>query len=68
MSNVTNTNLSEKRTKEEWYKFINSEVVNFLAANNLDKIIVDDGYGQKATIRINKNGEYKIQITSSETL
>jgi hypothetical protein len=71
MSNVNvtlNQNLTGKKTKEEWYKFINSDVINFLVANNLDKITVDDGCGQKAVIRINKNGEYKIQITSSETL
>lgn len=67
--NVTvNPNLMGKKTKEEWHKFINSDVLNFLVANNLDKITVDDGCGQKATIRINKNGEYKVQITSSETL
>jgi len=57
-----------KMTKDEFYKFVHSDVVNFLAANNLDKIVIDDGCGQKASIRINKNGEYKVQITSSETL
>lgn len=67
--NVTlNTKTVNKKTREEWYKFVNSDVVNFLAANGLDKITVDDGCGQKATIKINKNGEYKIQITSSETI
>lgn len=71
MSNMNvalNTKTVNKKTREEWYKFVNSDVVNFLAANGLDKITVDDGCGQKATIKINKNGEYKIQITSSETI
>lgn len=67
MQNADNVQ-SNKMTKEEFYKFVHSDVVNFLAANNLDKIIIDDGFGQKASIRINKNGEYKVQITSSETL
>lgn len=68
---MSDTNLNAqvgKKSKEEWYKFVNSDVVNFLANNCLDKITVDDGCGQKATIKINKNGEYKVQITSSETL
>lgn len=65
---VPQVNANNKMTKDQFYKFVHSEVVNFLASNGLDKIQVDDGCGNKASIRIDKNGEYKVQITSAETV
>lgn len=56
------------KNKEEWEKFTHADVMNFMAVHNLQKIIVDDGSGKKATIRRGAQGEFKIQIVSQETL
>ena len=55
-------------TKEQWDAFVKGELMNFLVANHIEKITVDDGAGKKAVVKINRNGEYKVQITSNETL
>jgi hypothetical protein len=55
-------------TKEQWDTFVKGEVMNFLVVNHIEKITVDDGAGKKAVVKINRNGEYKVQITSNETL
>ncbi|MFW6007658.1 MAG: hypothetical protein ACOCP8_00215 [archaeon] len=55
-------------TKEEWEKFIKADVMNFMAANNLEKIQVCDGAGKKGDIKRNNNGEFKLKITAEETL
>lgn len=65
---MNNTSTGTKMTKEEFYKFVHSDLVNFLVANGLDKITVDDGFGQKASVRITADGSYKVQVTSSETV
>ena len=56
------------KSKEEWDSFVKSELVNFLVEHHIEKIIVDDGAGKKGVVKINSNGEYKVQITSNETL
>ena len=56
------------KNNNEWEAFIKSEVVNFLATHGLNKIVVDDGCGKKGNIRIGSNGEYKIQVVTSDTM
>ena len=53
-------------TNDEWRAFANGTLTSFLIANNLVKITVDDGNGKKATVKINKNGEYVTSYTMSE--
>lgn len=63
--NSTNTALM---TKEQFDAFVKSTCVNFIVGNNLEKITVEDGTGRKGQVKINKNGEYIVQITSKEVL
>jgi len=55
-------------SKEQWDNFVKGDVLVFLAKHNLQKIMIDDGAGKRGVIRINNNGEHKVQITSNETL
>lgn len=55
-------------TKEEWDEFTKSKVINFLVTNGLQKITLEDGTGKKSVVNIGSNGEYKVMITSKETL
>lgn len=59
---------SELKNKESWEGFIKGDVLNFLIGHNLQAITVDDGAGKKGIIKKTASGEYKVQITSNETL
>jgi hypothetical protein len=56
------------KTKEQWDTFVKSDLLNFLVANNLQKLTVDDGSGKKGVIKVSSAGEFKIQITNNETM
>lgn len=60
--------LTQGYTNSEWEIFVKGELLAFMTANNIEKITVDDGCGKKARISRNKNGEYKVNITSAETM
>lgn len=60
--------IPEIKNKESWEGFIKGDVLNFLIQHNLQAITVDDGAGKKASIKITSSGDYKVQITSNETL
>ena len=55
-------------TKEQFDSFVKSTCTGFMASHNLEKITVEDGTGRKGQVKINKNGEYIVQITSKEVL
>lgn len=59
---------SELKNKENWEGFIKGDVLNFLIGHNLQAITVDDGAGKKGIIKRTASGDYKVQITSNETL
>ncbi|MEG6586244.1 hypothetical protein [Dendrosporobacter sp. 1207_IL3150] len=58
----------ELKNKENWEGFIKGDVLNFLIGHNLQAITVDDGAGKKGIIKRTASGDYKVQITSNETL
>lgn len=55
-------------TKENWESFVKGAVLSFLMEHNLQSITVDDGAGKKGIIKKNSSGDFKVQITSNETL
>lgn len=55
-------------SKEQWDTFVKGTVLNFLVQHNLNKVTIDDGAGKKGVIKLASTGEYKIQITSNETM
>jgi hypothetical protein len=64
-------NLEEETTilnKENWEGFVKGAVLSFLIEHNLQSITVDDGAGKKGIIKRNSSGDFKVQITSNETL
>lgn len=56
------------KNKVSWEGFVKGDVLNFLINNNLQTISVDDGAGKKGSIKVTSSGDYKVQITSNETL
>lgn len=55
-------------TSSEWENFVKGDVVNFLVKYDLQSIQVADGAGKKGKVSVNSNGQYKVQVTSSETM
>ena len=48
--------------------FVKGDLLNYMQKNNLSGIVINDGAGKKGVIRLNAKGEYKVSITSNETL
>jgi hypothetical protein len=55
-------------TKDNFDAFVKSDVVNFMVAHSLQKITIEDGTGRKGVVKVNKDGEYVVQVTSKEVL
>lgn len=62
---IDNTAIMDQK---QFNSFVKSSVTAFMGSHNLEKITVEDGTGRKATVKINKNGEYVVQITSKEVI
>lgn len=57
-----------KRERKDWVGFVESEAVNFLTLNEIDKLTLDDGAGNKAKLSRRKDGSVYVECTSSNVL
>ena len=48
--------------------FVESDVVNFLQLNDIEKMTIDDGEGNKARLTRRKDGSVYVECTSSNVL
>jgi len=58
----------EKRDRRSWVAFVESDVVNFLQLNDLEKVTLDDGAGNKAKLTRRKDGSVHVECTSTNVL
>ena len=58
----------EKRDRKNWVGFVESDVVNFLCLNDIEKMTLDDGEGNKAKLTRRKDGSVYVECTSSNVL
>ncbi len=58
----------EKRDRKNWVAFVESDVVNFLALNDIEKMTIDDGEGNKAKLARRKDGSVYVECTSANVL
>ena len=63
-----NVTLKVGYTNEEWDTFVKGKLLLFMTENDIEKIQVDDEYRKKGKIAKNANGEFKVSITSNDTL
>jgi len=54
--------------KVNWPGFIESDVVKFMIDNELEKLVIEDGRGNKAKLARQKNNEIKVESTSTTLL
>lgn len=59
---------SEKRDRKSWVGFVESDVVNFVQLNDIEKMTIDDGEGNKAKITRRKDGSFYVECTSASVL
>lgn len=57
-----------KRDRKNWVSFVESDVVNFLSLNEIEKMTIDDGQGNKAKLTRRKDGSVYVECTSSNVL
>ncbi len=58
----------EKRDRKNWVAFVESDAVNFLMHNDIGKMTLDDGEGNKAKLLRRKDGSVYVECTSSNVL
>ena len=58
----------EKRDRKNWVGFVESDAVNFLTLNDIEKLTLDDGEGNKAKLTRRKDGSVYVECTSSNVL
>lgn len=57
-----------KRDRKSWVGFVESDVVNFVQLNGIEKMTMDDGEGNKAKITRRKDGSFYVECTSASVL
>ncbi|MDD3335050.1 MAG: hypothetical protein PHI98_05965 [Eubacteriales bacterium] len=57
-----------ERDRKNWVAFVESDVVNFLTLNDIEKMTIDDGAGNKAKLTRRKDGSVFVECTSSNVL
>ena len=55
----------EKRGRKDWVGFVESDAVNFLVLNGIEKMTLDDGEGNKAKLLRRKDGSVLVECASS---
>lgn len=58
----------EKRDRKDWVGFVESDAVNFLMLNGIEKMTLDDGEGNKAKLNRRKDGSVFVECTSSNVV
>jgi hypothetical protein len=66
LSKGDKTILEEK--KVNWAGFVETTIVNFFQANELEKLPLEDGKGNKAKLTKQKDNVIKVEYTSTTTL
>jgi len=62
------THEKTKRDRKNWVAFVESDAVNFLTLNDIEKMTIDDGEGNKAKLTRRKDGTVYVESTSSNVL
>ena len=65
---MTEGKTKDKMTRKNWVAFVESDVVNFLTLNEIEKMTIDDGSGNKAKLTRRKDGSVFVECTSSNVL
>ena len=62
------SNEKEQHDRRQWVGFVEGDVVNFMQLNEIEKMTLDDGMGNKAKLTRRKDGSVYVEFTSSNVL
>lgn len=57
-----------QRDRKSWVGFVESDVANFMQLNEIEKMTLDDGTGNKAKLSRRKDGSIFVECTSSNVV
>ena len=57
-----------QRDRKNWVGFVESDAANFMQLNEIEKMTLDDGMGNKAKLTRRKDGSIYVESTSSNVL
>ena len=60
--------MAEEEKKFNWAGFVETTIVNFFQENDLERLSVEDGRGNKAKFIRQKDNGIKVEYTSTTTL
>ncbi len=60
--------MEEQNKKISWAGFVETTIVNFFQENELEKLSLEDGKGNKAKLSKQKDNVIKVEYTSTTTL
>jgi hypothetical protein len=60
--------MEEEKKKVNWAGFVETTIVNFFQENELEKLTLEDGKGNKAKLNKQKDNVIKVEYTSTTTL
>ena len=60
--------MEEQNKKISWSGFVETTIVNFFQENELEKLSLEDGKGNKAKLSKQKDNVIKVEYTSTTTL
>lgn len=60
--------MEEQNKKISWAGFVETTIVNFFQENELEKLSLEDGKGNKAKLTKQKDNIIKVEYTSTTTL
>jgi len=60
--------VEEQNKRMSWAGFVETTIVNFFQANELEKLSVEDGKGNKAKLTKQKDNGIKVEYTSTTTI
>lgn len=58
----------QQRDRRGWVGFVEGEVVNFMSHNEIEKMTLEDGAGNKAKLTRLKDNAIKVECTSSNVV
>lgn len=60
--------MEEQKKTISWAGFVETTIVNFFQENELEKLTLEDGKGNKAKLSKQKDNVIKVEYTSTTTL
>jgi hypothetical protein len=60
--------MNEENKQNSWASVVESNIVNFFSDNELEKLTVEDGRGNKAKLSKQRDNSIKVEYTSTTTL